>query len=120
VIALGEELARAYGAVTQGAGPDLQYALRLPDGTLYTFLDNTRYRELIDSGKRKSQPVEVRARQFPKSMVLEVVSFRPLPADALRRVYHCRTCKITTYEPGPCVCCGEEVELLPEGAEKSP
>jgi hypothetical protein len=76
VIALGEELARAYGAATQGAGPDLQYALRLPDGTLYTFLDNARCRELIDGGKRKSQPVEVKARQFPKSMVLEVLSFR--------------------------------------------
>jgi hypothetical protein len=117
VIALGEELARAYGAATQGAGPDLQYALRLPDGTLYTFLDNGHYRELIDGGKRKSQPVEVKARQFPKSTILEVISFRPLPADALRRVYYCRTCKITTYEPGPCVCCGQEVELLPEGME---
>jgi hypothetical protein len=53
-------------------------------------------------------------------MLLEVVTFRPLPADALRRVYYCRTCMITTYEPGPCVCCGQEVELLPEGAEKSP
>jgi hypothetical protein len=114
VIALGEEMARAYGASTKGAGADAQYALRLPNGSLYTFLDNARCRELIDGGKRKSQPVEVTARQFPKSMVLEVVTFRPLPADALRRVYYCRTCKITTYEPGPCVCCGQEVELLPE------
>jgi hypothetical protein len=61
----------------------------------------------------------VKARQFPKSMVLEVISFRPLPAEALRRVYGCRACKSTSYEAGPRVCFGQEVELLPEGGRET-
>jgi hypothetical protein len=56
--------------------------------------------------------VEVTARQFPRSLVLEVLRYRVLPPEATEQVYFCRTCVIYAYKPGPCVCCGMEVELL--------
>lgn len=119
LIALPDELGRLYGAKTAGAG-ERQYGLQLPDGTLYTFLDNAKYRQLTDGEKLKGKPVEVQARQFPRSLLLEVEKFRELPADALKRTYFCKVCVITSYEPGPCVCCGAEVELVtakPAGAK---
>jgi hypothetical protein len=75
VLAFQRELGRAFAAATPGAGlphvPTPAAGRNLPH-----LLDNARCRELIDGGKRKAQPVEVKARQFPKSMVLEVLSFR--------------------------------------------
>src|SRR5437870_1626491 len=46
LISLGDELARKYGARTTGASPEKQWALALPEGQLYTFLDNEAYRKL--------------------------------------------------------------------------
>ena len=41
--------------------------------------------------------------------------------DKLQMItYWCEVCGIRAYTPGPCVCCGQEVELLPEGAEGKP
>src|SRR5919202_14498 len=50
LISLGETMARKYGARTTGAGPEKQWALALPEGQLYTFLDNESYRKLAAAG----------------------------------------------------------------------
>ncbi len=60
----------------------------------------------------------VRARQLQisglesRSGYLEIIGIKSLrnqqPYDIF---YFCEVCNITTYSPGPCVCCQQEVEL---------
>lgn len=114
LVALGDELSRKYGAKAAGGGTEKQWGLALPEGQYYTFLDNRGYRELT-AGEPAGKTVEVRARLFPRSMLLEVVAFKPTDAEALQRRYHCRVCNIDAKDFGPCACCGKELELVPPG-----
>lgn len=111
---LGELLGRKYGAKARGAGPETQLALALPEGQLYLFLDNEVYRKLTVAMKPGSA-ISVKARQFPRSMILEVLEFGTAPAEALKRRFFCEVCVIYSDEFGPCVCCGKEMQLLREG-----
>jgi hypothetical protein len=114
LVPLGEEMARKYGARTAGAGTDGQWALALPEGQIYTFLDNSGYRKLLE-GKPADGAVEVKARHFPRSMLLEVLQFKPVAAEGLERRFYCKVCDIRTADWGPCTCCGKEMELVAEG-----
>jgi hypothetical protein len=113
LISLGDAMARKYGARLTGAGPEKQWAFALPEGQLYTFLDNEAYRKLLAATKADA-PVEVRARHFPRSMLLEVLTFRPVAAETVRRRFHCSVCNISTEDWGPCACCGREMEPVRE------
>ena len=113
LVSLGDEMARKYGARTTGAGAEPQWALALPEGQLYTFLDNSGYRKLVE-GKPADGAVEVKARHFPRSMLLEVLQFKPVAAEGLQRRFYCKVCDIRTADWGPCACCGKEMELTAE------
>jgi hypothetical protein len=111
MVVLQEELAKKYGAQVAGGGLEKQWALALPEGQYYTFLDTSGYRKLV-AAKPADGAVEVRARQFPRSQILEVVSFKAVPGDTLARRFYCGVCVIYFQDFGPCVCCGKEVELV--------
>lgn len=113
LLSLGDVLARKYGARVAGGNAERQLALAGPEGELFTFLDAEGYRRLA-AANLLDQAVEVRARRFPRSHVLEVLSFRPLPAEAVRRKFHCAVCTIDTQDWGPCVCCGQEMKPVRE------
>jgi len=112
LVSLGEELSRKYGARTAGAGPEGEWALALPEGQLYTFLRNDASRKLL-ANRPKEGAVEVRARLFPRSMLLEVLEFQPIPAESIKRRFHCDVCNLDTEDWGPCVCCGREMKPVP-------
>ncbi len=110
IVDLGDLLGRKYGARLAG-GEGKQWALALPEGQIYTFVDNDRYRKLL-AASPAGQPVEVQALQFPRSQVLEVQSFKAIPAAAISRRFHCDVCNVDTEEFGPCVCCGKEMQVV--------
>jgi hypothetical protein len=114
LLPLGDLVARKYGARLQGAGPERQMALVLPEGQLYTFLDNEAYRKLTAT-MASGAPVSVKARQFPRSMLLEVLEASSTPEEALKRRFFCDICVLYTEEFGPCVCCGKEMQPLRAG-----
>ncbi len=113
LISLQEEMARKYGARIAGAGPEQQWGLALPEGQIYSFLDTEQYRKLLGADLA-GKAVEVRARHFPRSMLLEILAFQPTDAAALKRRFFCSVCTIYTEDFGPCACCGKEMELIKE------
>lgn len=115
LVSLGDELSRKYGARIAGGAAEKQWAMALPEGQLYTFLDNEAYRKLA-AMKGADQAVEVRARHFPRSMILEVLSARLVAAEGLKRRFYCDVCAIYADDFGPCACCGKEVELVKPGS----
>jgi hypothetical protein len=109
LVSLGDELARKYGA--RAAGSEKQWALALPEGRYYTFLENQSYRKLVDAGLA-GRAVEIKARHFPRSMILEILEFKPLPLETIARRFYCEVCDIRADDFGPCACCGKELELV--------
>jgi hypothetical protein len=113
LVSLGDELSRKYGARVRGGAAEEQLALALPEGQYYTFLDNESYRKLA-AANLKGQAVEVQARHFPRSMLLEVLQFKSLPAASVTRRFYCSVCDIHAADFGPCACCGKELEAVRE------
>jgi len=109
LVALADEMARKYGAKVVPGGKEL--ALALPEGQVYTFLNTEGYQKL-EAGLGPGKPVEVRARLFPRSMLLEVLSFAPVAPETIQRRFFCDVCTIYFDDWGPCVCCGKEVDLV--------
>jgi hypothetical protein len=108
LVNLQEELPSKYGArVPPGAPP--QWVFATPEGRYYSLLDTDAARRLSTA---RPAAVEVRARHFPRSAVLEVLSFQPVAPELLRRRFYCGVCDITTEDFGPCACCGKEMELV--------
>lgn len=110
LVDLQDELPRKYGArVPRGAAP--QWALATPEGHYYSLLDTEAARSLLE--RRAALPaLEVKARLFPRSLLLEVLSFSAVDPETLRRRYYCEVCDITTEDFGPCACCGKEMQLV--------
>ena len=108
-------LARMYGAkVPKGKGES--YLLLHGDLKFYTFLETAMYAAMVAEGKRAGKAVEVHARQFPGSMILEILKWKEISVAALRWLYFCPVCVIHFRDPGPCVCCGKEVERVKDKA----
>jgi hypothetical protein len=110
LVPLGDVLARKYGAGSVTTA-DKPLALALPEGQLFTFLPTETYGKLLDA-KLASQAVEIKGRLFPRSQLLEVLEFRPIPAEKVARRFYCSTCSIYSTEWGPCVCCGKEFAVV--------
>ena len=108
-------LARLYGAEAARSAPET-YLLLHGDLRFYTFLPNAAYLKLTAGGSRSGHAIEVHARQFPGSMILEIERWREIPVAALRWLYFCPVCVIYSRDPGPCVCCGREVERVTDSA----
>ena len=117
LVSLADQLPRKYGAKVTGGDAQNQWVLALPEGQYYTFLDNEAYRKLL-AANLKNAPVEVKARHFPRSMLLEVLEFKPAPAAAVQRRFYCSVCDIHASDFGPCACCGKEYELVRDPAAK--
>jgi hypothetical protein len=110
LISVGDEMARKYGARLP-PGTEKQWGLASPEGQIYTFLPTETARKLIATGEG-GEAVEVEARHFPRSMLLEVLSFKPLPQTAIERRFFCGICTVYADDWGPCVCCGKEMEPI--------
>ncbi len=115
-IDLRDQMARKYGAkigaARTGSG-ERQWAFAGPEGQLYTFLDTPASRAIL-AAMPAPEAVEIKARQFPRSSILELLSFKALPAHAVKRRFYCNVCAIYADDWGPCVCCGQEMKIVPE------
>jgi hypothetical protein len=113
VISLEDEMAQKYGARVP-AGATRHWGFASPEGQLYSFLDTEPYRKLV-AANLAGKAVEIEARLFPRSQLLELTAFKPLPQSAIQRRFFCEICTIYSDDWGPCVCCGKELEPVAEG-----
>lgn len=113
VVSLNNEMAEKYGARI-APGAEKQWGLASPEGQLYSFLETDAYRKLL-AANLAGKAVEVEAHLIPRSMLLEMTSFKALPQAAIERRYFCDICTLYADDWGPCVCCGKELEPLAAG-----
>lgn len=114
LVSLEDEMAQKYGA-RLSPGAVKHWGLASPEGQLYSFLDTDAYRKLV-AANLAGKAIEVEAHLFPRSMLLELTAFKPLPQTAIQRRFFCDICTLYSDDWGPCVCCGKE--LVPVAEEK--
>jgi rubrerythrin len=109
---------RAYCACDYGsraAGQDCEphcLVLEASDGKTYSFIpDDSATRMLADARVRKRQ-LQITARLHLKDR-LEVVKIQSIKRGKLYDLYYfCEVCNITSYAPGLCPCCRQEMKLV--------
>ncbi len=93
IVCVGCHLEKQYGAEAQCT----LYAkhaqgLLAADGTLWTFLDNTRGHSFITEKKLLGKPIRVHACAFPKAQVLEALTYELKEGEAWVAYDFCKNC----------------------------
>jgi rubrerythrin len=66
---------------------------------------------IFTDGRVRQRELQVTARLDSKSQ-LEIIRVQSIKEGKLYNLYYfCEICNITAYAPGPCPCCGNELEF---------
>ena len=96
-----------------GAGPH-RFALEDPDGRVHRFRATDELAGIFEDPRVRDRDLLVRAREAA-SQALEIIKVFSVKDGKLYDLrYYCDVCHINAYVPGPCPCCGREMELLEE------
>jgi hypothetical protein len=88
-----------------------RFGLETRGGGLHPFLVSDPLARMFRDPRVRQRELLVRARLAPGG-ALELVKVYSLKDGALHDLfYFCELCNITAYEPGPCPCCRQEMEL---------
>jgi hypothetical protein len=96
-----------------GAGPR-RFALEDREGRLHPFLATDELANIFEDRRVRERDLLVRAREAA-AHALEIIKVFSVKDDRLYDLrYYCEVCHINAYVPGPCPCCGREMELVEE------
>jgi hypothetical protein len=91
--------------------PSARFALVDRDAKLYNFAPADLSTAIFTDGRVRQRELQVTARLDPKSQ-LEIIRVQSVKEGRLYNLYYfCEICNITAYAPGPCPCCGNELEF---------
>jgi hypothetical protein len=102
----------------QACGEDARrFALVDADGRLRLFAENDELARIFEDPRVREKDLLVRARETAAHAleIIKVFSVRGGRINDLR--YYCDVCHINAYVPGPCPCCGRQMELVEEDPE---
>ncbi|HEY7546738.1 MAG TPA: hypothetical protein VID27_17735, partial [Blastocatellia bacterium] len=90
----------------------IHFALESKDGKLYRFLPTDVLTAMFADERVRQMELQITGLLRAKDQ-LEIVKVQAVKDGVLHDVYYyCYVCNITAYAPGPCVCCGKDVELI--------
>jgi hypothetical protein len=95
-----------------GQSDDRGFALKADDGTTHPLVADDVSRMFRLYPQLRDRPVTITGRLLPgtKDLKVEFVKTikngKPFVVD-----FWCEVCQISHQQPGPCVCCGDELEL---------
>lgn len=119
VLCLAEEFQRLYQTMPDCEHRGHSYGLKTDDGKLYSFLPTDSAAAIYDDQRIRERELQVTARLFPNTAVIEVIKLQSLREGKLYDLYYfCDVCNIETHKPGPCLCCHAPVEFRETLAEE--
>jgi hypothetical protein len=112
VVELGPYLLdRHQVAVDEDAGKSV-VVLATDAGEVHPLVKDVRSRGFWMDKRLRDRPMELHVQKLPGLpfvRLIDVYSFKD--GKKYRVDYWCAICAITTYQPGPCPCCQDEIEL---------
>jgi hypothetical protein len=112
VVELAPHLRDRHGAaVDDDAGKDV-LLLVTESGEAHPIIKDVRSRGFWLDKRLRDRSVELHVHKFPGLPFLRLMDVYSFKDGKKYRVdYWCTICAITTYQPGPCPCCQDEIEL---------
>jgi hypothetical protein len=96
----------------QVCGPtSSRLGLEISSGQVQRFLPRDPLAGMLRDSRVRAREVLVRGRLRPDGAVQLIKVFSIKDGILQDLSYFCDVCNITAYEPGPCPCCGKEMEL---------
>ena len=93
-------------------------AIKNKGGAIYALKDRDTVRTLLTEKRLNAQEFQLTLRKIENSTLYELVKSQFVGDGKLYDFYYfCEVCNITTYSPGPCVCCRQETEYREKPAE---
>ena len=91
--------------------PSARFALVDRNAKLHNFALTDTSTAIFTDGRVRQRELQVTARLDSKSQ-LEIIRVQSIKEGKLYNLYYfCEICNITAYAPGPCPCCGNELEF---------
>ncbi len=119
VVWLNEALARRYNIETPKDAAEQMLALESDAGTIHPIVEDTRGRAFRLDERLRDRPVEILARRFTGSPLLQVVRLYAVREDGKYELdYWCDICAIQMFQHGPCSCCQGENRLRERKSEE--
>jgi len=112
VVELGPHLLREFNVPTDDDMGKAIVALVTDSGEVHPLVKDVRSRGFWIDKRLRNRPMELHVHRFPGLpfvRVIDTYSFKDGKKYAVD--YWCTVCAITTFEPGPCPCCQDEIEL---------
>jgi hypothetical protein len=95
--------------VTPCTGKEDSCGLKDPSGRVYPLQSDKSLETLRTEPQIRSNEFQLTLRQIPKSTLYGIIKPRFIRDGKLYEFYYyCDVCNITTYHPGPCMCCQQE------------
>ena len=96
-----------------GAAPR-RFAVQDLEGRLHPFVANDELARIFEDPRVRERDLLVRAREAAAHALELIKVFSVKDGKPYDLRYYCDVCHINAYVPGPCPCCGREMELLEE------
>ncbi len=91
--------------------PSARFAIVDRNAKLHNFVPTDTGTAIFTDLRVRQRELQVTARLDSKSQ-LEIIRVQSIKAGKLYNLYYfCEICNITAYAPGPCPCCGNELEF---------
>jgi len=91
-----------------------RFALEDREGHVHPFLATDELARIFEDPRVRERDLLVRAREEAANALAIIKVFSVKDGKPYDLRYYCDVCHITAYVPGPCPCCGREMELLEE------
>jgi hypothetical protein len=119
VVELGPYLAgRHQVAIDEDAGKEV-LVLVTDSGDAHPIVKDVRSRGFWMDERLRDRSMELHVHKFPGVPFVRLMDVYSFKHGKKHRVdYWCTICAITTYQPGPCPCCQDEIELRERPVEE--
>jgi hypothetical protein len=118
VVELGPHVLNAFNVpMDDDAGKAI--ALVTDSGDVHPLVKDVRSRGFWMDKRLRDRPMELHVHKFPGLPFVRLIDVYGFKDGRKFRVdYWCTICAITTYQPGPCPCCQDEIELREVAVEE--
>ena len=118
VVQLGLYLKETWGIPMDASSGNTTMVLVTTSGDIHPILKDERSRGYFMDNRLRGRSMELHVYKYPKLPYVRLIDAFSFKEGRKHKVdYWCTICSISTFEPGPCPCCQDDIELRERRAD---